>query len=92
MNSSTLLRVGEYIHVRDLFVFSDGVHLMHLLGTNHLHRYCAKIGIKRCWFHPTRRFPHYDIPKKQRKDFFAAHPEVNKVTPRELVALYVRSR
>lgn len=72
--------------------FSDGVHIMHLAGVAELHRFCAKLGIKRCWYHPTRRFPHYDIPKRRRKDFFERHPEVNKVSPRQLVAMYVRLR
>jgi len=30
-----------------------------------LHLMAADLGIKRCWFHASSRFPHYDIPKRR---------------------------
>lgn len=30
-----------------------------------LHKMAAELGIKRCWFHASSRFPHYDIPKRR---------------------------
>lgn len=66
-------------------IYSDGVHLIHLGGIEALHSYAASIGIKRCWFHRGSKFPHYDIPKKRRRDFFKQNPEVIKVNCRELV-------
>lgn len=48
-----------------------------------LHQIAAFIGIKRCWFHGGR-FPHYDIPKKQRPRIEAL---CTKVTQRELLQM-----
>ena len=32
-----------------------------------LHQFCAKIDVKRCWFHSSaKRHPHYDITDEQR--------------------------
>jgi hypothetical protein len=30
-----------------------------------LHRMASDLGIKRCWFHASSRFPHYDVPKRR---------------------------
>ena len=30
-----------------------------------LHRMARDLGIKRCWYHSSARFPHYDIPKRR---------------------------
>lgn len=30
-----------------------------------LHCMAEQLGIKRCWFHASSRFPHYDIPKRR---------------------------
>lgn len=67
-------------------IFSDGVHLVSKLGTNHLHKYCRKIKIHFCWFHKGRR-EHYDIPKMRRLEFFKKHPEVTKVSSKEIVRI-----
>lgn len=33
-----------------------------------LHQFCAKLDIKRCWFHSSaKRHPHYDITDPQRE-------------------------
>lgn len=68
-------------------LYSDGVHLVSDLGTGDLHRQCSRMGIKRCWFHRSERFPHYDIPKRRREGFFQAHPDVKYVNSRQIVAL-----
>lgn len=68
-------------------MYSDGVHLICTDGIPALHLYCERIGIKRCWFHSSSRFPHYDIPKKKRATFFTDHPEVKRVTARQIVTL-----
>ncbi len=30
-----------------------------------LHVMAQTLGIKRCWFHASSKFPHYDIPKRR---------------------------
>lgn len=30
-----------------------------------LHAMAADLGIKRCWFHASASYPHYDIPKRR---------------------------
>lgn len=32
-----------------------------------LHAFCERVGIKRCWFHNTKRHPHYDVTDAQRE-------------------------
>ena len=32
---------------------------------DNLHRMAKDLGIKRCWFHSSSRYPHYDIPKRR---------------------------
>lgn len=34
-------------------------------SVEHLHLMAADLRIKRCWFHSSSRFPHYDIPKRR---------------------------
>lgn len=72
-------------------IYSDGVHLISDQGLDDLHRYAESIGIKRCWFHNTPRFPHYDIPKGKRPGFFTRYVDVRQVTSREIVAILKRS-
>lgn len=67
-------------------IYSDGIHLISDVGVEHLHLFCKEIGIKRCWYH-VGRWPHYDIPKLRRKNFFEDHPEVLKVSSREIVRI-----
>jgi hypothetical protein len=70
-----------------MHLFSDGIHLISNLGINHLHEYCQSIGIKHCWYHSSSKFKHYDIPKLKRATFFLIHPEVKKVSSREIVKI-----
>lgn len=37
-----------------------------------LHEFCEKIGVKRCWYHPARGKPHYDITGPNRDAAIAA--------------------
>lgn len=67
-------------------IYSDGVHLISGISLQHLHDYCASIGIKRCWFH-TGSFKHYDIPKRMRVAFFIRFPDVKQVSSREIIAI-----
>ena len=30
-----------------------------------LHEMAQALGIKRCWYHSSSRYPHYDIPKRR---------------------------
>jgi len=51
-------------------LYSDGVHLVSDEGIQDLHDFAQRLGIKRCWFHASKRgLDHYDIPKRLRKDF-----------------------
>lgn len=68
-------------------IYSDGIHIISDHSLDHLHEYCSSIGIKKCWYHSSSRFKHYDVPKKRRKNFFEDNPEVIKVTSRELVKI-----
>lgn len=68
-------------------MYSDGVHLISSSSIEELHQWAKANCIKRHWFHNTQRFPHYDIPKKQRADFFTKHPDVTKVSSKEIVKL-----
>lgn len=47
--------------------YCDG--LRHLVcvpySVENLHRMAEILGIKRCWFHPSKGHPHYDIPKRR---------------------------
>lgn len=37
-----------------------------------LHRMANEMGIKRCWYHPSR-YPHYDIPKRRQSEMEARY-------------------
>jgi hypothetical protein len=66
-------------------LYSDGVHLISDLGIEDLHEACKSMGIKRCWFHASKTFPHYDIPKRRRDGFFVEFQSVRRVTSREII-------
>ena len=34
-------------------------------SVENLHKMAEDLGIKRCWFHNTPKYAHYDIPKKR---------------------------
>lgn len=41
-------------------IYTDGVHLIATCGTEELHQFAEKIGLKREWFQD-HRHPHYDL-------------------------------
>ena len=49
-----------------------------------LHQMALDLGIKRCWFHSSASYKHYDIPKK-RVEEIASKCEV--VTPRRILEI-----
>lgn len=65
-------------------IYTDGVHLV-ADSLDELHKYAVKMGIKKHWFHGTRKgHPHYDIP------YLAAQkvvedPDVHYITTREIL-------
>lgn len=51
-----------------LYFYCDGPrrHLVYVpFSVENLHHMAAVLGIKRCWFHASKRHPHYDIPKRR---------------------------
>lgn len=34
-------------------------------SVENLHAMASDLGIKRCWFHASSSYPHYDIPKRR---------------------------
>lgn len=65
-------------------IFTDGVHLISDTSLEELHAYAASVGIKRCWYHSSSTWPHYDIPKRRRATF-AAENNVPLISPEEIV-------
>ena len=59
-------RLDRLLHLRYL---TDGKR--HLIcepySVDNLHRMADDLDIKRCWFHKGK-YPHYDIPKRRKKD------------------------
>lgn len=48
------------------YVCDDARHLICVpYSVKGLHEMATALGIKRCWFHSSSRFPHYDIPKRR---------------------------
>lgn len=48
------------------FICDDARHLVCIpFSKANLHVMAERLGIKRCWFHNSPRFPHYDIPKRR---------------------------
>lgn len=70
---------------REGVIYSDGIHVVSDLSIDHLHEQMKLIDIKRCWYHSSSRFKHYDIPKRRRKTFFEKYPHIKQVTPVEIV-------
>jgi len=73
-------------------LYSDGVHLISDCGVARLHERCEVLGIKRCWFHNTKKFPHYDIPKRMRYNFFWVNNDIARVSSQEIVRILKRDR
>ncbi len=55
-------------------------------SVDNLHRMAADLGIKRCWFHASKRHKHYDIPKRRLKELLT-HPRVTVVSPRDILKI-----
>ena len=66
-------------------IYSDGIHIISSISLEHLHQECKKMGLKRHWFH-NGRFPHYDIPKRQRATFLQEN-NIQKVSSREIIQI-----
>lgn len=48
------------------YVCDDGRHLVCLpYSRENLHRMAVELDIKRCWFHASAKYAHYDIPKRR---------------------------
>jgi len=65
-------------------ILCDGMHLVSTDGIDDLHRFAAKIGLKRRSFQRHARHPHYDILFRQRAER-AYRLGAQRVTSRELV-------
>jgi len=49
-----------------IYVCDDARHLVCLpYSVENLHRMAQELGIKRCWFHSSSAYPHYDIPRRR---------------------------
>ncbi len=40
-------------------------------NVENLHRMASLLGVKRCWYHASARWPHYDAPKRRIKEIAA---------------------
>ncbi len=48
------------------YVCDDARHLVCLpYSVENLHQMAVELGLKRCWFHRSASYPHYDIPKRR---------------------------
>jgi hypothetical protein len=49
-----------------IYVCDNARHLVCLpFSVDNLHQMAIELGIKRCLFHSSSKFPHYDIPKRR---------------------------
>lgn len=65
-------------------VYFDGVHLASP-DIKELHQFASRIGIKRCWFDPNPKHPHYDVTGKRRA--LLLNQDVTIVSSKELIRL-----
>ena len=49
-----------------------------------LHEMARQLGIKRCWYHGSAKYPHYDIPKRRVQEIQA---RCTVVSAREILRL-----
>ncbi len=70
-------------------ILTDGVHLMSDESLIELHEFAARIGLKRSWFQPHPRHPHYDLTTS-RKLSTAVLAGAKRVTSVQLVQTYLR--
>lgn len=51
------------------YICDEQRHLICLpYSINNLHLMAKDLNIKRCWYHSSSKYPHYDIPKKRIKE------------------------
>ncbi|RZG68420.1 DUF4031 domain-containing protein [Acinetobacter bouvetii] len=57
------------IYVDNSNVPYKGKYWCHLMADNleELHSFAANIGVKKCWFHRSASYPHYDITIEKRQ-------------------------
>lgn len=53
-------------------------------SVQNLHRMAEELGIKRCWYHSSSGFKHYDIPKRRLEEVMA---RCTVVTPRRILEI-----
>lgn len=69
-------------------LYSDGIHIISDISLKDLHQEMNKRGLKRCWFHNHKRFPHYDIPKRKRETFLKDNIDIQQVSSREIIEIF----
>jgi hypothetical protein len=70
-------------------IYCDDVHLAAPGDLAALHRFADRIGLRRAWFQPHPRHPHYDVLGGAVKRAYIAG--ATQVSPRELVRLFAAS-
>jgi hypothetical protein len=53
-------------------------------SVENLHQMARDLRIKRCWFHSSARFPHYDIPKRRIEEITA---QCTRVSSRDILSI-----
>ena len=53
-------------------------------SVENLHKMAKQLGIKRCWYHSSSAFKHYDIPKMRVQEVQA---KCQVVSPREILGI-----
>ena len=54
-----------------------------------LHTMASDLGIKRCWYHADKLYPHYDIPKRRIAEIRA---KTIQVSPSELLSIILENQ
>jgi hypothetical protein len=56
------------VYVDDAAILFKGKLRFHMCADSlqELHDFALKMNIKRCWYHPVKSHPHYDITEEQR--------------------------
>lgn len=65
-------------------ILTDYIHLISTESAEELHRFAKKIGLRREWFQPHIRHPHYDLTTN-RKSNMALKKGAVMVSPKEIV-------
>jgi hypothetical protein len=73
-----------------IYICDNARHLVCLpFSIDNLHQMAIDLGIKRCWFHSSSKFPHYDIPKRRINEIMsvcriASTEDIIKIIKKEL--------